>query len=262
MGTIIYSDNGSNTETRKLLEDLQTKNRDRIICLWNGGNLGIATALNRGLAEARRLKADWVMTLDHDSVPEKDMVEKMFRAYEKFSEQEKETVGILCPNFMLVKGIAYHETHPRFIETTITSGQLVKMSLFDKIGEYEDDLFVECVDHEFCFRALAHGFHTFLVPDAILKQRIGNPIIKKLFGKTFVVPNYPPVRYYYQVRNSVVLYIKYFRVVPGWVLGNIPPLIYSLIKVVLYEKNPVKKMGLAILGVFDGLRGKMGPYAA
>jgi rhamnosyltransferase len=257
--TIIYSDNGSNAETEKLLKDLQSKH-ENIVCLWNGGNLGIATALNRGVVEARRRGAEWVMTLDHDSVPEKDMALKMFRAYGILSETEKEAVGILCPNFMLVKGPCYANTLPRFIATTITSGQLVKISLFDKIGGYEDDLFVECVDHEFCFRALAHGYRTFLAPDAMLRQRIGNPVIKMLFGKTFIVPNYPPVRYYYQVRNSVYIYIKYFWVVPGWVSENILRLILSLGKMVLYEKDPVRKMGLAILGVADGLRGKLGPY--
>ena len=255
--TIIYSDNGSDADTKKLLTELQQKHKN-IVCLWNGENLGIATALNRGVACARELKAEWVMTLDHDSVPEKDMVAKMFAAYQTLSDEEKNTTAILCPNFMLAKGPSYHDARARFIETSITSGQLVKMKLFEKIGGYEDDLFVECVDHEFCFRAFAHGYRTFLAPDAMLRQRIGHPDVKQLFGKTFVVPHYSPERYYYQLRNTVVIYKKYYRIVPRWVLKNMPPVVYSLIKVVLYEKQPARKLGLAMLGVFDGLRGKLG----
>ncbi len=256
---IIYSDNGSKKETKKLLEGLKTKN-PKIECIWNGENLGIATALNRGVAQAKAEGADWVLTLDHDSVPEKDMVKKMLAAYADLPE--KETIAILCPNFMLAKGIAYSDLAPRFIETSITSGQLVKMDLFDKIGGYEDKLFIECGDHEFCFHALLQGYKTLLIPGAILKQRIGNPSVKKILGKTFIVPHYSPERYYYQLRNTVFIYKKYYWVVPRWILRDAPHVLYSLIKVVLYEKNPARKIGLAMLGIFDGLRGKLGKRGA
>jgi rhamnosyltransferase len=254
---IIYSDNGSRQETRELLEKLKNENL-KVECVWNGKNLGVATALNRGVVKAKKEGADWVLTLDHDSVPEKTMVQKMLNAYRDLSEKERKKTAILCPNFMLAKGVAYPDASPRFIETSITSGQLVKTTLFDAIGLYEDKLFIECVDHEFCLRTLTHGYKTLLIPSAILKQQIGHPSVKKVFGKTFTVPNYSPERYYYQIRNTIFIYKKYFATAPGWIIKNIPSTIYSLGKVILYEDEPLKKMGFAARGVLDGLRGNGG----
>ncbi len=256
---VIYSDNGSNTETKKLIVELEAEHK-KISCIWNGINLGIATALNNGVSYAKKMGANWILTLDHDSVPEDGMIFKMLDAYERLGQEEKNATAIVCPNFMLAKGIAYPDSAPRLIETSITSGQLVKMDLFEKIGGYEDKLFIECVDHEFCFHARKEGYKILLVPNAIIKQRIGNPSVKKIFGRTFTVPHYSPERYYYQLRNTIFIYKKYLKTELPWIIKNIRSTIYSLGKVVFYENAPFKKIKFAAWGIFDGMRGKFGEF--
>lgn len=40
-------------------------------------------------------------------------------------------------------------------KTLITSGMLIPLSLFGKIGMFREDYFIDSVDHEFCLRARA-----------------------------------------------------------------------------------------------------------
>jgi rhamnosyltransferase len=46
--------------------------------------------------------------------------------------------------------------------TTITSGSLVSLTVFQLLGGLRDDFFIDCVDHEYCLRARAHGFRVMI----------------------------------------------------------------------------------------------------
>lgn len=254
---VVIVDNGSDGETLKTLQEINQKNPE-VEIIKNFGNLGLAAALNQGAEYAFKKKYDWVLTLDHDSEAEDGMVEKMIEFYDTLDEKEQSEIGIMAPNYRIAKGLVYNESEPKKIETSITSGQLVKTKIFEKIGFYKEDLFIECVDHEFCLRAKRYGFKTFLVPQAVLRQRIGMPKVYNLFFKKIVVANHSPLRYYYLYRNSIYIYKSYFTVAAGWIFKNIISNKILFLKILFFENDKIKKISAIFKGCFDGIRNKYG----
>lgn len=254
---IVIVDNASTDDTINILKDIKKK-IPNVELIENKENLGIAAALSEGVKYATGKGCEWALTLDHDSEAEKDMVGKMMDVYNNLADKEKKNIGIIAPNYEIIKGLAYKEKHPSIITTAITSGQLVKTDIFKKIGFYKDDLFIECVDHEFCLRALKCGFKTLLAPDAVLRQRIGLPQLHNVFGKKVVACNHSPERYYYIFRNSIYLYRNYFTVAPVWILNNMVSSIVILLKILFLEENKINKYKMILKGCVDGVRNKYG----
>ena len=254
---VVIVDNNSNQKTVDVLRDLKN-NFSNVKLIENRENLGIAAALNEGVRYAISKNYKWVLTLDHDSEVEDGMIEKMIEFYDILGEKEQSKIGIIAPNYRIAKGLVYNESKPKKVETSITSGQLVKTEIFKKIGFYKEDLFIECVDHEFCLRAKKRGFKTFLVPQAVLKQQIGMPKVYNLFFKKIVVANHSPLRYYYLYRNSIYIYKSYFTVATGWIFRNIISNKILFLKILFFENDKIKKASAIFKGCFDGIRNKYG----
>ena len=255
-------DNGSGQDTIAILEYLRNRFLNLVI-FRNTENLGIAAALNRGVKYALERGYDWVLTLDDDSEPEPDMVQKMLGAYYSFELQERNKIAILAPNYTIIKGLVYRQGPSNIIPAAIASGQLVKTDIFSKAGFYKEDFFIDGVDHEFCLRLLKFGFKTLLVPSAVLKQRMGpNPELKKFLGKKFVVANHAPLRYYYTYRNGLYLYRNYFIHAPWWTLRSMFSVTYLFGKMIFFEKQKLEKMAMICRGLFDGIRGRYGKLTA
>jgi len=256
---IVITDNGSAGNTISILKKIEDDYSPRVIIIQNSDNLGIAAALNRGVKFALEEGYDWVLTLDDDSVAEPGMIQKMLRAYFQMPSGERDSIAVMAPNYTILKGLAYGVKSPRTIPVAITSGQLVKTSVFKKAGFYKEELFIECVDHEFCLRLLKRGFKTFLIPDAILKQRIGpSPELRRILWKKFVVAHHLPHRYYYIFRNNVFLYKTYWNVAPKWMFKNILSNVAVFLKMLFFEERKLGKIKMIMAGCVDGIIGRHG----
>lgn len=87
--------------------------------------------------------------------------------------------------------------HSHFL---ITSGCLLELENLSKIGLMRADYFIDNVDLEWCFRALARGFALFGSDRAQLLHRIGEPSADPLVRAGLVV-HHSPLRAYYSSRN-------------------------------------------------------------
>ncbi len=259
---VVIVDNGSEPHTIALLANIQKK-FPSVVLLRNAENLGIAAALNRGVKYALEKEYDWILTLDDDSLAEPDMVHKMLAAYNSLPENERSKIGIIAPNYTIAKGLVYFGDSPRFVDVAITSGQLVKTEVFDKVGFYKEDLFIDGVDHEFCLRLLKFGYKTLLVPSAVLKQRMGAaPVLKTFFGQKFVVANHSAQRYYYIYRNGIYIYKTYWKYAPAYILKNMCSNLWLLTKIILFEQQKLEKLTMIFKGLIDGIRNKYGKLSS
>ena len=260
---VILSDNSPNLEIRRGLKALAAEHPGFVTYIGNAENMGIGAALNVGAREAVRQGAEWVMTIEDDNTPEPGMVEMMFDAYFALSAEDQTKVASIAPNYTQLTGFAFPLGEPRLTEDgAITSAEIVKASIYPVVGWYDENLFMDFVDGEFAHRVWQHGFKTLLVPNAILKHRLGFPTTRRFFGKTVRVPNYPPFRYYFMMRNATFLYVRNFR---KYMLNNnhwrdaiwatIVP--RYLIKAMLFEQKKWPKFKMACRGWWDGIRGKM-----
>ena len=121
--------------------------------IFNNENLGIATALNQTARKAANLGYEWLLTMDQDSFFESD---QFFAA---FSNSSKNNVAIFSPNPEL-STVSKDEDSDLAEETlcVITSGNLVNLKIWEKIGGFEEKLFIDEVDNDYCLKAVLHGF--------------------------------------------------------------------------------------------------------
>ena len=261
---IIIVDNGSIEEKRKDISSIKDINNERIEIIFNEENLGIATALNIGVREALKQGFNWILTMDQDSKASKDMVEKMFEVYNNIDEKERESILSIFPNFVDERIQSIEENSVmntyEYVDADITSGNLVKAEVFDKVGFFDDSLFIDLVDTDFCMRLNEKNIKMIKVRDAILYHSLGeSQSVKSILGK-FNTSNHSALRRYYMTRNRFYIWEKY-KDLNSFTLNRDKKLFKKeFIKIILGEKDKVNKIKMVFKGYKDykkGIRGKL-----
>lgn len=203
----LVDNNSNNTAGIKVDYSLD----ERVTVISNDENSGVAAALNQMCNAAAADGYRWILTLDQDSLPETDIIEK----YLPFTENEE--VALITPKFdddNEPDMISSAKEEPfTFIERCNTSASLVRLSVFAKVGGFDEKMFIDCVDFDYCTTLLENGYKILRVNDAVLHHRLGEASevkffipIGRLFGikklqKSFFTYNHSPLRTYYYARN-------------------------------------------------------------
>jgi len=255
-------DNGSNAEGQRIL--IEALKLGRVSVLYNSENMGIAAALNRGVTYARDHGFYWVATFDQDSTASESLIHNMLSAWNGCPFRSE--VPLIAPRYQdsntgVISGYAKDSTAPYAeITTTITSGNLVQTKIFDKVGLFAEDFFMDYVDHEFCLRLRSKGCRLIEVWDAVLMHSLGNMTQHRVFGKTFKTFNHTPLRRYYATRNRIIVCRRYGLKFPRWLLKDLGNFFRELAGIVLFETKAGAKIAAVIRGMSDGLLGKTGKY--
>lgn len=257
---ILIVDNSLKNDSQEIFQEV-TKN-NKVTLVRNYQNLGIASALNRGVHWALAKKYSWILTLDQDSIIDSQMVQIMMDSYN--AAPERENIGILAP-VHYDRNTGYKSKYLRKLkgpythkDIVMTSGNLIPAKTFEKVGFYDDDLFIEYVDHDFCLKVKKAGFKTCLVSKAKMAHQLGSIRKHRLLATSFFSHNYLPVRRYYRARNRLILYRRHFHL--GWILQDQEFAIKDMIKILLVEDLKWQKVKSTILGTIDGLLGRMGSF--
>lgn len=177
----------------------------------------------------------------------------MLNFYEKMSD--KEETMLIAPKFK--KRIEYEKQNALVIndinwqkETLIiTSGSLIKIEIFKQIGFFEEKLFMDRVDFDFCFRININGFITKIAKNLFFICEFAKEE-KKYF---FTITNYSAQRRYYITKNTVYL-LKYFFKFPKEILYLIiNDCILPLFIITFFETNKFNKIKSIFSGFIDGI---------
>jgi rhamnosyltransferase len=245
---VILSDNGSaNTDELKLLLENYDSN---VIILYNNSNLGIASALNIIFKKAAELNVDWVLTLDDDSVCPPDMVSN----YLEFIDTHADRAGLLCP---VIKdknaGIIEDCVNPYdYIKRAITSGSFTSLAAWKEIGGFDEKLFIDGVDFDFCDRLRTTGYHVIRLKNTELLHELGHMTSHRFLFRTVKVQNHPAERKYYIVRNRV--YVSKKEKQKFYALTSFCFLVKFGLTIVLFEKDKSKKLAAIFRGYADGFK--------
>jgi rhamnosyltransferase len=82
----------------------------------------------------------------------------------------------------------------------ISSGTTFRSSDWSQLGLMHEDLFIDFVDHAWCFRAQARGFQLLQHPLVTLRQQFGAEHPNG-FCRRFGMQLYSPERHFYGLRN-------------------------------------------------------------
>jgi rhamnosyltransferase len=254
---LVIVDNGSGPEGVTLVHEC----RARFGCetILNGSNLGIAKALNIGIAFAESQECKQTIFFDQDSiVGDRGYVASMLEAYEQSNRTSR--VAIVVPRYFdRLSGAELPSAKGRdgLLRSAMTSGTLVPMHIFKSLGLHDETLYMDYVDIEFCLRCRRAGYSTIEAPRAILRHSLGRRTTHSLCGRTFSTTNHDAQRRYYITRNRLLLMCRYWRDRP-WSVREMWAFILDFIKIVLVEENKRGKIKNLTLGVVDALKNRAG----
>ena len=161
-------------------------------------NYGIATALNIGYRRAEELGMDWSLTMDQDS----SFVESAIKSYlnPNANHFRELNVAVFGPNFEGPLTTSINDC-----DSVISSGSLVNLTAHNRNFGYNEGLFIDQVDHEYCFRLKKLGYRILRLGYIPMKHTVGSPMTKKILGRTFVTFNHNATRKYYITRNTLYM---------------------------------------------------------
>ncbi|MCU8456892.1 glycosyltransferase [Vibrio vulnificus] len=223
---------------------------DKIELIQLGENLGIATALNLGVNRCIENGASHALTMDQDSKFEKHG----FYNYVKKIEQDLEIsqVGIYCTSVKYSNVVEYPKV-------AITSGNIISLESYQRVGGFEDKLFIDAVDYVYSFAVRTTGFKIKKFGDILLIHKLGEPKIVKFFnGKTLKFNTHSAVRRYYMTRNSLYFWKKYFWNDPVFMSKKMFMFSRNLLEIIAVSDNKAENIKHLIKGVYHFMIGKYG----
>lgn len=255
---IIIVDNNSGEEAIKRLRKLEECGNIRVRC--NFENLGVAAALNVGLNEALRKGYSWGLTLDQDTIPQLTMVETLIEILHETGADSTAVIGsnYIDDNSGLPKVSEEKAIRQNFLEkkTVITSGSLMSLKIFEMIGPFKEEFFIDAVDHEYCLRARSKGYKIYLSTQVLMRHPIGHTKAHYLLGLSFLkvpVLHHASFRWYFITRNAYISVLSYLFQDPFWAIPRLIRL-WGLFGIMLiYEKDKMKKLQWILLGTVDGI---------
>ena len=260
---VIIVDNQSSTKVQEVIARIASAHHCETI--WSQQNLGIAAALNRGVTLALTdSSCQWILTLDQDSAVPPGFVMNMFQAYEACPF--KDAVALVGANYQLayrplrVPGAGTESGIFQEVKTLMTSGTLVKKSVFAHCGSFDESFFMDYVDHEFCFRVRRHGLRVIQANHAVLQHQLGSPTLHRILGRQFVTSNYSPNRRYHQARNRLIFYRRYFDSNADWIAIEVARWVREVLKMVIVERDRKRKLASIVRGIWDGIRDSSAPH--
>lgn len=242
----------------------------KITLLRQEQNLGMAAALNQSLAHAVDQGAHYAVLFDHDSVPLQNMLKHLHQALQPTAQQPVALAApriryalpdIRCrwpqtqgdgPCFKLI--YADEMNAPTPVDLAISSGMLLDLAIWQQLGGFDENLFIDLVDTEYCLHARAHGYRVLACPQAQLQHTLGDVDRKNLAGMTMYPTHHSALRHYYINRNRWVLTARYGRHFPGWLAYEWLGAAKLFIKAMLFEPQRWKKLLAMGRGNRHGLR--------
>jgi rhamnosyltransferase len=239
--------------------------------IGNQHNLGIASAQNQGLALAQACSFTHILLLDQDTVLAPGMVEDLAEnlriletgpaevaaigpAYYELNSQQQ-TKAYQANGLRLSRISLKSEKRPVASDSIIASGSLIPLAVLEKVGGFRDDLFIDLVDVEWCFRARAAGYRSYLSPTARVEHRLGSGAVK-LGSRQIAV--HIPVRNYYWVRNALWLARQSYTPL-AWRVYFISRCLAFLGTYTTLADKKAQRLRLMTRGIRDGLAGHLGP---
>lgn len=267
--SIIIVDDGSPDDNGGVLRRVE---EDGWELIRSPSNRGIAAAINVGIRLALDRGADYVLTLDQDTVLPHHYVSDCITAFRMADAATN--LGIVCtdringqpsiPEQYTAQGLG-------LVREAIQSGFLISAECLAACGLFDERLFIDAVDTEYCLRIAQHGYRIAVGPGTDITHSLGERAELRPFGiarrdaASGAVKTYEyhgPMRRYFIIRNSVDLWLRYARIRPRWVISAIKREVRPTFTTVLSGPKRRRQLAATLIGAVHGLlrkRGAMSP---
>lgn len=222
--------------------------------IFNKENVGVACALNQAVELAKQNNYSFLLTMDQDSLADADLV-KHYVDY--LSSNDISKLGMLAPVPIYYPEMT-NQDYPisKEVDVAITSGCLVNLNVYEKVDPFDEKLFIDYVDFEYCLRLRKMGFSIIQIGKAKIYHQLGNLEKRKFIFMPIYVTHHSPERYYYRTRNRLYVAKKYIQTFPAFIFKDFLVFLNEFLKILLYEKQKMKKIRSILLGGTDFLMGR------
>lgn len=223
-------------------------------------NFGIAYAQNVGIRKAIENGADYVLLSDQDTIYPKDyinqflpyLMENMAQLYcPIFFDNIKNVYSpIMIKKFKSVPFVK----EPTFVQHAIASGSIIDVSCLGNVGLMDENLFIDYVDFEFCWRLTNFGYKILTIPSIVINHQLGDGT-KKILNRQVTLRS--DIRYFYILRNGFYLgfYCKYLSIAEK--ISLLKRTISFSCGILLLKHN-LKSLKLVFSAFFAGITKKLG----
>lgn len=232
---IILIDNSENGLSEK--DDLlKISSNIEIIELFE--NRGIAAAQNIGIKILCDRNIEFIVFFDQDSSLTSKQVQLLMNSF------DNERIGLVGPTKKNGVGISQ-------VSETLSSGSIIPVRVINEVGNMREDLFIDLVDYEWCWRAKDAGYLLEKNNEVKIKHQSGEGKFLGFIGIS------KPFRLYYQFRNFIYLsnstYIpkKYKRI------GYLKLIIRGIVNILFFDSR-IERFRYIKRGIKDGRAGRLG----
>lgn len=210
---VIVVDNGSTDGSREAINHVFG---DRVIQILAERNLGFAGAVNLGIRYAMEQDATSILVLNNDTIVDENLIKVLSCAAQRYPEagilgpaiyymDEPERIWRLGdrahPWLKIPYRISDHESSKEIIEVDYVTGcgMLIRRSVIEAIGFFDERFFMYYEDADFCKRARDHGFRILCVCSAKMWHKVSATARRDIVTSL-----------YWWARSQILFYRKHF----------------------------------------------------
>jgi len=224
----------------------------------NSGNLGVASALNRGAELALSDGYRFLLTMDQDSRSVPGMISALLHCLSKLDQA---SVGIISPSHDTKPGVSSVDVEDcRKVQYVMTSGNLLNLRTYQAVGAFKENLFIDFIDVEYCLRLKARGYSVYQAMNTHLDHRVGELVEVKFVNLLFHITSHSPLRMYYKTRNRFSVANMYRWAFPAFWWKDKWRFFLEICRLLLFEPQKILKIRMMWRGWIDYRQGIFGKY--
>jgi rhamnosyltransferase len=232
----------------------------KIVYVPQSKNVGIASALNIAARLAINSKYNWLLTMDQDSY----FYDGEFFDIWLIDIGNDGKIGLLAASYtdkydqwQRVYSNNFNEIH-----FAITSGNIINLEAWSFTKGFEDKLFIDEVDHDYCLKLRKYKYKILTSKKILMGHMIGefHEMESKAIGEKKKLILHNPSRYYYMSRNVLYVCKRYFFTDVKFVLSRFYYLIKMLGKMILIYPEKLTYLKFFLRGVRDFALSKYDKY--
>lgn len=229
------------------------------VYIWSRGeNRGVAWALNAAAHRAISSGASFLLTMDQDSAFHSFHFERFLSESCQIFGDER--VGAVAP-LLVDRFVSLAQMGTEEKSIVATSGCIVRLSAFNLAGGYDERLFIDFVDYDFCLKLALRGYKVVRLRSILVEHKIGDLFEAKIGPFSLRTTNHSSIRRYYITRNRLYFVKRYARRYPRLCFRELLYIPIEICKILLIEDDKRKKLSMMLGGMGDFFLGRVGKYS-
>ncbi|HRH49274.1 MAG TPA: hypothetical protein PLP23_11035 [Panacibacter sp.] len=250
----LYIVDNSELQVKESLDDILQF--PHVVYLHDGENKGIACRLNQVCNLAIQDGYEWLLTMDHDSSFIKKKLDEYFSCINTFEKKENVAMfGLRYYGEQLQEGCIASA-----VNELITSGSVINLQLYPYVGGFDENLFIDEVDFEYCLNSVTHGYKIIQFQNIFLNHNLGHLSYHRSLKTNKLTPRtlHSPLRIYYGVRNFLYVQSKFKNNFKEDMCIKRKGLMNRIKNNILYNKKRWQVMKYIFKAILDYNNSKMG----